>query len=94
MPLIVRRSFLCGSRRSLAELVNPLGCIGLRKGLVEFFVGLPTQCLQIGALWVRHRFIASLPLVGISQQRRLVCIIHSWSEMFLERAERLDAVMR
>ena len=51
------QSFLCESRRSLADSSIRLGhrpSLGCRRILRVP----PTQCLQIGALCVRHRFIA------------------------------------
>jgi ATP dependent DNA ligase domain len=71
-----RRLFLCESRRSVAELVNPLRCVGLRERVVKFFARLPAQGLQIRALRVRHRLIPDLPF-RFALESRLVCIIAS-----------------
>jgi hypothetical protein len=47
----------------------------LRQRAIEFFTGLPTQRLQVRALRVGHRFIASFPFVRVALQRWLSGII-------------------
>src|SRR5918996_309790 len=68
-------SLIGESRRPFAEFINPLRCFGLRQRAIEFFTGLSTQRLQVRALCVGHRFIASFPFVWIALQRRLSGII-------------------
>jgi hypothetical protein len=68
-------SLIGESRRPFAEFINPLRCFGLRQRAIEFFTGLSTQRLQVRALCVGHRFIASFPFVRVALQRRLSGII-------------------
>jgi len=68
-------SLIGESRRSCAEFINPLRCFGLCQGVIEILTGFSTQRLQVRALRIGHRFLASFPFVRVALQRRLSGII-------------------
>ena len=62
------------SRRPGLKFVDALRGVRFRQGLVEYFPGLPAQCLQVGPLRVGHWLVTGFPLVWIALERWLVRI--------------------
>jgi hypothetical protein len=70
-----RSSLVRQSRRALAQLVDPLRCVGLRERLVEVFASLSAQRFQVRPLRCGHRLITGLPFVGIALKTCLIRMI-------------------